>query len=136
MYLGFGIYLVCNFQTSTIIKNKIFHEISIWIICYLISDFLAIIIVLASLLISHGTLYNYARYKFVMTSVTLIINIVLLGFGIAFIVKLPHNTIGDDELQKEIEKKRTLAIVYLVMRSITILLVSKMQFDLRKHLIP
>jgi uncharacterized protein (DUF486 family) len=66
--------------------------------CYLISDFLAILVVLVSLLISKGTLYTYARYKFYMTTLTLIINVVLLGFGIAFIIKIPHNTIGDDEL--------------------------------------
>lgn len=56
---------------------------------YLISDFIMLSLVFASYLFYKQALLRYARFKFIVTSILVILNYLLLGYGAYIVSDLP-----------------------------------------------
>ena len=56
---------------------------------YIVSDSLMLGLVAYSYTVYKGTLYKYAYFKFIFTTVLLILNFLVLGYGSFIIYKLP-----------------------------------------------
>lgn len=63
---------------------------------YLVSDIIMLILVCTSFFMCKGTLYSYAKFKFVVTTVLLAINLALLIYGMVIVGMLPTNFADPD----------------------------------------
>ena len=78
---------------------------------------------------------KYAKVKFIGTMVFLSINLSFLIFGIYLMIKMP--TKYENKAMKEnATGNKTLLILFMLIRFFTLIMFSKMQFDLKKHLLP
>ncbi|CDW71113.1 zf-rbx1 domain containing protein [Stylonychia lemnae] len=135
LQMGFGGFLIGTVAMSHLSSNTYYQQLSIWIAFYILSDFIMLAMVCGSFLFYKQALYRYARFKFIVTSILLVLNFLLLGYGAYIIIKLPLD-FDETELASDAKKKKNISIIYIIMRGIVILLISKLQYDMKSHLLP
>ncbi len=83
--MSFGAYLIMSISFSTLFENHYYKQLCLWILFYLISDFIMLSLVFGSYLVFKKSLYRYAKRKFIITQILLILNFLLFGYGVYII---------------------------------------------------
>eukprot|EP00347_Sterkiella_histriomuscorum_P002711 403367102 len=81
------------------------------------------------------TLYRYARFKFIFTSILLTLNFLWLGYGAYVIHNMPTD-FEDGDVSSTASTKKSLSILYIILRGVVIMLISKFQYDMKSTLLP
>ena len=87
--MSFGSYLIYAVQSCGLISNLYFKQLYIWLIVYVLSDFLFFGFVSSCFLLFKAHLYKYAYFKSIACTMLLIFNFVILEYGAYIIAKLP-----------------------------------------------
>ncbi len=76
--------------------NIFVYQLKIWVIGFLISDFIFLVFVALSYLVYHGYLYRYAYIKSIFCTGLLVYNFIFMCYGAYIIANLPVEHVSDE----------------------------------------
>lgn len=82
-------YLSLSTIKSSLFLVSQYKDIFYWITYYIISDLIQMTMLIGSFFVCKKALYSYAKFKFLVTTILLILNLAMIVYGITIVISLP-----------------------------------------------